>query len=190
MAKKQISKISLPLRVTEEIKLLGGRVSVARKKRNITQAQVAGLAGLSRLSVMKIEQGQPLVNIRNLLSIALVFEMRAEWLDFPIPAEEPIGGGTPGSDPRTEILTALGQKIKKIRKSRNLTLDDLHRSLFISMVTLRKIERTGQGTFGHLAAMLNTFDLLGELKKLFASQTDLIGLTLDNFRHQDRKRIR
>lgn len=53
--------VSLSPIATEAAKLLGARVRLARKRRGLTVAQLAERVGVSRVTVQKIERGDPTV---------------------------------------------------------------------------------------------------------------------------------
>ncbi len=62
---------------------LGQKIRFERKKRNLSQEQLAELASLSIHSVSNIENGVTDVKYSNLLQIAQAFEMKlCELLDF------------------------------------------------------------------------------------------------------------
>ena len=62
---------------------LGQKIRFERKKRNLSQEELAELANLSIHSVSNIENGVTDVKYSNLLQIAQAFEMKlCELLDF------------------------------------------------------------------------------------------------------------
>ena len=66
-----------------ELIKLGQKIRFERKKRNLSQEELAELANLSIHSVSNIENGVTDVKYSNLLQIAQAFEMKlCELLDF------------------------------------------------------------------------------------------------------------
>jgi transcriptional regulator with XRE-family HTH domain len=56
---KAQSKVLAPYAVEEACRRLGGQIAVARKRRRLTQVELAQKAGLSFLTVIRIEKGSP-----------------------------------------------------------------------------------------------------------------------------------
>ncbi len=48
---------------TEAVRLLGARVRLARKRRRLTVAQLAERVGVSRVTIQKVERGDPTVSL-------------------------------------------------------------------------------------------------------------------------------
>ncbi len=55
--KGRLSTPPLPFSVTEACTLLGARIAVARKRRRLTQKEVARRAGLSTFTLIRVEKG-------------------------------------------------------------------------------------------------------------------------------------
>lgn len=57
MPKRNISFSNAPAAVIDLGKRLGGNIALARRRRNLRQEDLARKAGISRLTLMKVEQG-------------------------------------------------------------------------------------------------------------------------------------
>ena len=191
MSKLVISKKALPVQAASELAFLGERISIARRRRRLTQSQVARQAGLSRLSVINVEKGLPSVNIRKVMAISLAFNLESDWEKLVASEVSDPGFQTLALEARiTSMALHLGIGIRKARKQRSLTLADLAQALYVSSVTIRRLEKTGESSLGLLAGILCCLDNPGGLGHLFDFKDDLAGQSLDYFHHQDRRKIR
>jgi len=191
MPKPHIGLRSLPVQVLPEIKLIGERIGIARKRRKLTQSQVARRTGVSRLSVIKLEMGQPTINIKKIMSISIFFNLESEWEKF-------LDGEMTEND--NQILTrenkiqslslGLGKKIRRLREKKGLTLYNLAQALYVSPVTVRKLETKGDCSLGLFAGILCCLGKFQNLNLLFDFKNDLIGQSLDYFHYQDRQKVR
>jgi transcriptional regulator with XRE-family HTH domain len=59
MARQPNDRRSTPTAVLATIRQLGANVAGARQRRRWTQEELAGKAGVSRLTILHLEQGQP-----------------------------------------------------------------------------------------------------------------------------------
>jgi len=189
--KIRINKTALPVQAVSELVLLGERISIARRRRRLTQRQVARQTGLSRLSVINVEKGLPSVNIRKVMAISLAFNLEADWeklvaADGSAQEFQPsaLGARVP------TLALHVGMGIRKARKQRSLTLADLAQALYVSPDTIRRLEKEGESSLGLLAGILCCLGNPGGLGHLFDFKEDLAGQSLDFFRHQDRRKIR
>jgi transcriptional regulator with XRE-family HTH domain len=189
--KIRISKTALPAQAVSELALLGERISIARRRRRLTQRQVARQTGLSRLSIINVEKGLPSVNIRKVMAISLAFDLESDWGKL-FAAYEPTQEFQPSTlEARVPSLALqVGIGIRKARKQRNLTLADLAQALYVSPITIRRLEKEGESSLGLLAGILCCLDKHGGLGHLFDFKEDLAGQSLDYFRHQDRRKVR
>jgi len=71
-----------------------------------------------------------------------------------------------------------------------LTLSNLAQALYVSPVTIRKLEKKGDGSIGLFAGILCCLGEFHNLNRLFDFKNDLIGQSLDYFHHQDRQKVR
>jgi transcriptional regulator with XRE-family HTH domain len=90
-----------------------------------------------------------------------------------------------------DSLASLGLRIRRARKRRGLTLVELARCMYVSPVTVRKVER-GDPTvsLGVLAAALSCLNLGLEFDKMARFADDETGALLDVERLDSRKRVR
>ncbi len=66
-----------------ELIKLGQKIAFERKKRNLSQEQLAELSNISTHGISNIENGKTNIKYTNLLQISTAFEMRVcELLDF------------------------------------------------------------------------------------------------------------
>ncbi len=66
-----------------ELIKLGQKIAFERKKRNLSQEQLAELSNISTHGISNIENGKTNIKYTNLLQISNAFEMRVcELLDF------------------------------------------------------------------------------------------------------------
>ena len=66
-----------------ELIKLGQKIAFERKKRNLSQEQLAELSNISIHGISNIENGKTNIKYTNLLQISAAFEMRVcELLDF------------------------------------------------------------------------------------------------------------
>jgi transcriptional regulator with XRE-family HTH domain len=63
------TKVPLPFAVTSACRALGERVSIARKRRRLTQKELAKRAGLSTFTVIRIEKGVPSTELGSIVRV-------------------------------------------------------------------------------------------------------------------------
>ncbi len=61
------------------LKVLGENIKLAYKRRNITQSVIAERTGLSRLTVRKIEKGDPTVSIGHYVNVLAVVNLAEDF---------------------------------------------------------------------------------------------------------------
>jgi transcriptional regulator with XRE-family HTH domain len=191
MPKPRIQKTSLPVPVITELIHLGERISIARKRRRLLQQQVARHAGISRLTVINMEKGLPTIGLRKVMAVSLIFNVESSW-------EQLFINGMPKPENQSQFLEDkikslgeyVGAGLKKTRKEQNFTLLNLAEALFVSPVTLSKLEKKGESSLGLFAELLCCLDILPRFSQLFAFQEDLVGQSLDYFRYQDQSKVR
>lgn len=93
--------------------------------------------------------------------------------------------------PVLESLAAMGNRIRRARKRRGLTIAELAGGMYASPVTVRKVER-GDPTvsLGMVAAALACLGMGSDFDKLARFETDETGALLDQERLDSRKRVR
>ncbi len=68
-------KINLPIPVQKALRKLGKDISDARRRRRITMALMAERAGFSRITLAKIEKGEPTVSMGSYANALFVLGM-------------------------------------------------------------------------------------------------------------------
>jgi transcriptional regulator with XRE-family HTH domain len=89
--KNSRAQSALPLVVTKLLKKLGGDISIARRRRNVTIAVIADRAFISRNTVTRIESGDPGVSLGIYATVLFVLGL-ADRLDGLLdPASDALG---------------------------------------------------------------------------------------------------
>ena len=70
----------MPIAPTERRKLIGSRLSIARQRAGLSQAQVAKELNLPRPSISEIEAGRRRVAAEELISFADLYSVDMDWL--------------------------------------------------------------------------------------------------------------
>lgn len=89
---------------------LGVQVGIARKRRQMTQAEIAARAGLSPRTVRKLEQGEPTVTLGSLAAVLDILGLASQLKEIA------------RSDPEGEKLAELQMK-KRIRSRKRMEAD-------------------------------------------------------------------
>jgi len=61
------------------LQVLGENIKLARKRRRLTQSLIADRTGLSRLTVRKIENGEPSVSIGHYINVLAVLNLAEDF---------------------------------------------------------------------------------------------------------------
>jgi transcriptional regulator with XRE-family HTH domain len=83
----------LPLAVARALRKLGHDLSVARKRRRLTMALVAERAFISRLTLARVERGDPGVSLGIYATVLFVFGMADRVGELADPGKDPVGRG-------------------------------------------------------------------------------------------------
>ncbi len=77
--------------VEEGIKKLGERIAIARKRRRLTQAELASRAGLTRLLLSRIERGAPTSGIQGYFAALWALGLEREFIELASPDRDEEG---------------------------------------------------------------------------------------------------
>src|SRR5574344_534238 len=81
----------LPLDVSNFIIEIGSRIELARKKREMTQEQLAKAVYCSRQAIARLEHGDPRASIATLFSVIFCLNMLKDVRDFLHPTKDTVG---------------------------------------------------------------------------------------------------
>lgn len=111
MASKPIQS-HLPLPVRHALKEMGSLISVGRKEKRFTQAELASRVGVGRMTVVRMEKGAPEVAIGYYLSAAWILGLPVlSWSDF---------AGLRGDTTVAAYLEKFGKHLpKRVRKQKD-----------------------------------------------------------------------
>ena len=203
MSKSSLAIAALPAETVDALSRLGKRLQLARKKRDLSRAELAKWAGISAQSAAYIERGKPSVSLRMLIAVMLA-------MDLGLDLEEIAHAGVPGEEREEkirdlevhlscmsfearslELLRRLGSRIRGLRRADKLRIADVANCMYASPVTVRHIEQGAPSvSLGVTAAMLACLRRPDEFEKLAQPTHDRIGMSLDAYKHDHRKRIR
>jgi transcriptional regulator with XRE-family HTH domain len=203
MSKSSLAIAALPAKTVEALSRLGKRLQLARKKRDMSLAEVAKLAGISALSAAKIERGKPSVSLRMLLAVMLAMDIGLDIEDIAytggidddrqkhIRDLEIHLSCMPVEAKPLELLRRLGARIRECRKAKKLRISDVGNCMYASHVTIRQIEKGAPSvSLGVTAAMLACLRLESEFDKIALPERDRVGMSLESHRQSQRKLIR
>ncbi|WP_028314517.1 helix-turn-helix domain-containing protein [Desulfatibacillum aliphaticivorans] len=91
MKHSQIAKTSLSPRAAENIQTLGERIRIARKRRGWTMEQMASKMYVSRLTLARLEKGEPGVSLAVLASALWVLGLEDDLLNVSVPEKDAVG---------------------------------------------------------------------------------------------------
>jgi hypothetical protein len=89
--KNSASKAAIPSAVRRALVKLGGDISVARRRREITAQLMADRAFITRGTLRRIEKGDAAVSIANYATVLFVLGMTGRLAELADPAADPIG---------------------------------------------------------------------------------------------------
>lgn len=93
--------------------------------------------------------------------------------------------------PATTALQDLGARLRRARIARGWTIDDVAGRLFVTAVTVRRLEAGHPGTrIGLLATALFLFELLDDLNRVATLDTDRVAAAAAQARIPARVRVR
>ncbi len=91
MTHKSRSELGLPLPICEEAVRIGANIRVARKRRGITQAEMAERMFVTRKTLSRLEQGEVSVSVGVLLSALWVLGLERDLMGLVDPAKDVVG---------------------------------------------------------------------------------------------------
>jgi transcriptional regulator with XRE-family HTH domain len=91
MMKNSRAQSALPLTIQRLLKKLGGDVSIARRRRNLTVAIVAERAFIGRNTVTRVENGDPGVSVGIYATVLFVLGMADRLNNLLDPASDEVG---------------------------------------------------------------------------------------------------
>jgi transcriptional regulator with XRE-family HTH domain len=202
MSKSSLAYAALPIPVMDALAVLGRRIRFARKRRDLSLRELAEQAGISSQSVAKMERGEPSIALSLVVDVMVI-------LDLGLDIEELARSGDGDEGPEwkkdvearlscmsfeektSELLRRFGARLKKIRTSRKLTIAHMTNCMYVSPVTVRKLEHGSPSiSLGMAVAALACLDRDEDLQKLAVPAHDKIGIALDAFKHDARQRVR
>lgn len=83
--------MSLPLPVTQALRKLGRELAIARRKRGISTADMAGRLFVSRDTLWRLERGDPTVSIGTLATAAFVLQLHERLSGLAAPDKDMLG---------------------------------------------------------------------------------------------------
>ena len=81
----------IPFVIEDSIQKLGRSIAIARKRRRLTQAELATKAGLTRLLLSRIERGAPTSGIQNYFAALWALGLEREFLELASPDRDEEG---------------------------------------------------------------------------------------------------
>lgn len=82
---------ALPLPVTHSLRKLGRDLALARRKRQISTADMAARLFVSRSTLWRLENGDPNVSIGTLATAAFILQMHDRLANLAAPSEDSLG---------------------------------------------------------------------------------------------------
>ena len=77
--------------VEDSVKRLGRNIAIARKRRRLTQQELARKAGLTKLLLSRIERGAPTSGIQGYLAALWALGLEREFVDLASPDRDEEG---------------------------------------------------------------------------------------------------
>ena len=109
------SFVSVPYAVAEACRSLGERLAVARKRRRLTQKELARRAGLSAFTLIRIEKGTPGTELGSVLRV--LWALGLERTFAPVAATERDGVGQ--TLERARLPRRVGQRRERPSKEQS-----------------------------------------------------------------------
>jgi transcriptional regulator with XRE-family HTH domain len=93
-------------RVLSSLEALGGQIRLARKRRRMTQAELAARSGISDRTLRSLETGEPAITLGSLAAVLDIFGLEQQLADVA------------RNDPKGEALAEvqLGRRIRPKKK--------------------------------------------------------------------------
>jgi transcriptional regulator with XRE-family HTH domain len=186
MSKSSLAIAALPIKLKSDLCLLGQRIKLARKKRKMTIKCLSQDLGFSPFIISKIENGEPSIPFAKIIKLLTYLNLNSQLNEF---LQINMGNDDKLSSiekrrlqdyPLLLSMECLGQAIKKMRKSRKISIARMASCIFASPVTIKKLEKGLPSiSIGVIAAVLFFFRLEAQIEILARPENDKIGLSLD-----------
>jgi transcriptional regulator with XRE-family HTH domain len=186
MSKSSLAIAALPIKLKSDLCLLGQRLKLARKKRKMTIKGLSQDLGFSSFIISKIENGEPSIPFAKIIKLLTYLNLNSqlnEFLQTTMESDDKfslIEKKRLQDHPLLLSMGNLGQAVKKLRKSRKISIDRMASCIFASPVTIKKLEKGRPSiSIGMIAAVLFFFRLEAQIEILARPENDKIGLSLD-----------
>lgn len=203
MSKASLAIAALPADSVSALALLGHRLQLARKRRDWTLEELAGLARISAQTAAKIERGEPSVSLRLVIAVMLAMDIGID-IEELVPTEntsedayeqhrrlEILAVGRQFEELSRILLQRLGSRLRATRKAHKITLNHMACCMYASPVTVRQIEKGSPSvSLGIVAAALACLRHSGDFIKLAVPEKDRIAMSLDSLKQSQRKLVR
>ena len=203
MSKSSLAIAALPSDAVAALSHLGRRLQLARKRRDWSLKELAGMARLSAQTAAKIERGEPGVSLRFVIAVMLSMGIGLDVEELVRTEDYSDDAGEQRRD--LEILLAarqfaerppillqrLGARLRAERKARSITLNHMANCMYASPVTVRQLERGSPSvSLGIAAAALVCLRHAEDIHKVATPEKDRIGMSLDSLKQSQRKLVR
>jgi len=203
MSKSSLAIAALPADSVVALSLLGQRLQLARKRRDWSLDELAGLARISSQTAAKIERGEPSVSLRSVIAVMLAMGIGLD-IEELVQAEdlgedasehrrnrEILLAGRQFADRPLLLLQRLGVRLRAKRKERKITIAHMANCMYASPVTVRQLEKGSPSvSLGIAAAALACLRHSGDMQKLALPEKDRIAMSLDSLKQSQRKLVR
>jgi len=171
-------------RYTKIMEVVGENIKLARRRRKLTVTEIAARAGISRVTLSKIEKGVPSVAIGSYFNVLKTLGLGDDFLKLAgdevlknklahFSKKEP----TRPFISKRNVLAHLGMNIKLARKRRGLTMVQVADGAHINRETLYRVEKgEGSVSIGIYFKILRVLHLHKDI--LLLAQKDELGLKL------------
>lgn len=114
MPKQTLAVGGMPLQVSSELAGIGESIRLARKRRDLTQAELAGMMFVSPRTVVRLEKGEPGISLAVFLTALFCLNLNHEVSSLFAADKDAVGINMD--------IRKHGQR-KQVHKSKNNTLD-------------------------------------------------------------------
>lgn len=91
MTKKSIAKTAVPMHLQKQLKILGANIQTARKRRRMTQKELAGRVMCSLPTIGRLEAGEPGVSLSILAQVLWVLGLDGQLAHLAAPESDTVG---------------------------------------------------------------------------------------------------
>ena len=91
MPRQSLNRTNVPHALESALKQLGARIATARTRRQLRQEDLARKAGIHRLTLQKVEQGNPTTGIAAYFAALWAMGLEAEFADIARPERDEEG---------------------------------------------------------------------------------------------------